>query len=93
MGPVSGLVHKKHRRGKKRRDRLRLALRAAIYVVVLGFGVGLSAGIIHVVERPILPFKAMASEASGPDTHAKPGSEEPAGFEASSVPEAGTAVR
>ncbi len=61
MRSASGLIHKRHRRGKRRRDRLRLALRLAFSLVLLGAAAGLSAGIVHMVERPLPPFEAMAT--------------------------------
>lgn len=56
----SGLVRKRHRRGKRRRDGLRLALRVAGSVVVLAIAAALSAGMVRVVERPLPPFEALA---------------------------------
>ena len=62
MRQASGLIHKRHRRGKKRRDKVRLALRVGFSLLLIGMAVGLSAGIVHVVERPVPPFKGMAEE-------------------------------
>ena len=77
MDQGSGLIHKRHRRGKKRRDKLRLALRIALSLVALGIAAALSVGIIHVVERPVPPFKSMAerpdpeASAMAPETPAE----------------------
>ncbi len=60
MGHESGLIHKRHRRGKKRRDKTRLALRITFSLLLIALAASLSAGIIHVVERPVPPFEAMA---------------------------------
>lgn len=60
MKQQTGLVHKKSRRGKKRRYKLRLVLRVSVYALLIGLAAGLSAGIIHVVERPVPPIKALA---------------------------------
>jgi hypothetical protein len=57
----SGLVHKRHRRGKRRRTKLRLAVRVALSIAMIAAAAGLSAGIVHVVERPVAPFKSMAT--------------------------------
>jgi hypothetical protein len=62
VGRESGLIHKRHRRGKKRRDKERLALRVALSTLLIGIALALSVGIVHVVERPVPPFKAMAEE-------------------------------
>jgi hypothetical protein len=66
VGQESGLVHKRHRRGKKRRDKVRLALRVGLSMLLIGMAAALSAGIIHVVERPVPPFEAIADELGYP---------------------------
>jgi len=66
VGHESGLIHKRHRRGKKRRDKVRLALRVGLSMVLIGLAAALSAGIIHVVERPVPPFEAIADEMGYP---------------------------
>jgi len=58
----SGLVRNLHRRGKKRRDRVRLALKVLASLLVLGAAAGLSAGVVHVVERPLPPFEVLADQ-------------------------------
>ena len=55
----SGLVRKRHGR-RKRRTGLRLALRVLASLILIGIAVALSAGMIHVVERPLPPFKVLA---------------------------------
>lgn len=62
MDIESGLIHKRHRRGKKRRDKRRLALRVSFSLVLIGTALALSAGIVHVVERPVPPFEALAEQ-------------------------------
>lgn len=62
MDQGSGLVRKRHRRGRRRRDKLRLALRVLVSLIGLAIAVGLSAGMIRVVERPVLPIKALAEQ-------------------------------
>jgi hypothetical protein len=66
VGQPSGLVRKLHRRGKRRRDKLRLALRVVGSLVVLAIAVLLSAGVIHVVERPVPPFESIAERLPHP---------------------------
>lgn len=61
---ASGLVHKRHRRGKRRRTKRRLALRVTLSLVALTIAWALSAGIVHIVERPVPPFKGMAYQYS-----------------------------
>lgn len=56
----SGLVHRSHRRGKKRRDRARLALRVVGSALLIAIAAALSVGIVHVVERPVPPIRGMA---------------------------------
>ena len=56
MGRRDSLVRKTHRRGARRRERLKLALQILLYAVFLGTAVVLSAGVVRVVERPIAPW-------------------------------------
>ena len=63
---LSGLIRKTHRRGQKRRYRTRLALRTVLYLVVIAFAAVLSAGVIHVVERPVPPLKVLANATGAP---------------------------
>ena len=61
MTQPSGLVRKLHRRGKRRRDRIRLAVRVTVSLLVLAAAAALSAGVVHVVERPVPPFETLAA--------------------------------
>lgn len=62
MEQGSGLVRRRHRRGKKRRNKLRLGLRVAASLVILALAAALSAGMVHIVERPMPPFEALADQ-------------------------------
>ena len=62
MQQRSGLIHKRHRRGKKRRDKLRLGIRVVLSLAVLALAAALSAGVVHVVERPVPPFEVLATQ-------------------------------
>jgi hypothetical protein len=66
VGQPSGLVRKLHRRGKRRRDKLRLALRVVGSLVVLAMAALLSAGMVHVVERPVPPVESIADRVPVP---------------------------
>ncbi len=63
---TSGLVRKRHRRGQRRRNKLRLALRVLVSLVSLAIAAALSAGIIHIVERPVPPIEALADKLPAP---------------------------
>jgi len=63
----SGLIRKRHRRGKKHRHRLRLGLRVGLSLVLIGVAAAVAAGIVHVIERPLPPFKGMVErQPAGP---------------------------
>jgi len=48
-------------------------MRVALSIAMLGAAAGLSAGIVHVVERPVAPFKSMAApEPEAPAAPAEP---------------------
>lgn len=66
MTQPSGLVRKLHRRGKRRRDRIRLAVRVTVSLLVLAAAAALSAGVVHVVERPVPPFETLAEQLPQP---------------------------
>ncbi len=66
MEQQSGLVRKRHRRGQRRRNKLRLALRVLVSLVGLAIAAALSAGIVHVVERPVPPIGALADKLPAP---------------------------
>lgn len=55
-----GLVQK--RRGNRRRQKARLALKLGLSLGCLALAMALSAGIIRVVERPVPPWKTMAPD-------------------------------
>ena len=60
MEQASGLDHKRYRRGRRRRDTLRLYVRAGLSLLLLAIAVVLAAGIIRVVERPLPPIRGMS---------------------------------
>lgn len=60
MEQASGLDHRRYRRGRRRRDKLRLWLRVALSFVMLAIAAALSAGIVQVVERPLPPIRGMS---------------------------------
>ena len=62
MGRPSGLVHGRHRRGRRRRTQLRLALQVALAICAIAIAAALSAGVIHVVERPVSPFEPVSDQ-------------------------------
>ena len=67
MEGESGLIRKRHRQGKKHRHGVRLALRVGLSLVLIGVAAALSAGIVHVVERPLPPFTGMVErQPAGP---------------------------
>ncbi len=66
MEQQSGLVRKRHRRGQRRRNKLRLALRVLFSLVGLAIAAALSAGIIHIVERPVPPIGALVKRLPDP---------------------------
>lgn len=65
MDQASGLIHRRHLRGKRRRAKRRLAVRVMFSLVALTIAWALSAGIVHVIERPVAPFKAMVEQELG----------------------------
>ncbi len=68
MGRPSGLVQTRHRRGRWSRTNLRLALQLALAVFAIATAAALSAGVVHVIERPVSPFEPVSDQ----ELHAAP---------------------
>ncbi len=56
MNEGDTLVRNTHRRGKRRRQKLKLALQVLLSAIFLGVSLVLSAGVVRVVERPVAPW-------------------------------------
>ena len=85
VGKKTRLVHRHRRRGDRRRQKLQLAFRLLLSVAVVGVAAALSAGVVHLVERPVPPWKLLADRLPA-QVEASGGADETGQLEPAAVP-------